>query len=137
MHQTRQEQGNAAIEFVLIFPLLLVVLCIVIGFDRMAHARHLVEGSATDAARAASLERNTSLSTAAAVSAAHRSLDDGGLACQDLAIDVDISQYRPGGAVTVTLRCTAALGDVAIAGLPGHRVFEAHASVPIEKWRSA
>jgi hypothetical protein len=82
------------------------------------------------------LERNTALSAAAARTAARRSLGDGGLSCTGLQVNVDISDYRPGGQVQVTVSCTAQLRDVALSGLPGTRVFTATSTVPIEMYRA-
>lgn len=133
---TRNERGTAAIELVLITPVLLVILLFVVGLGRMAHARQQVESVAADAARAASLERNTALSADAARTAAEASLDAGGVSCTGLQVDVDISDYQPGGQVRVEVSCTAQLGDVALSGLPGSRLFTASSTVPIETFRS-
>jgi Flp pilus assembly protein TadG len=116
-----EERGTAAVEFVLVVPVLIVILLFVVGLGRMAHARQQVEGAAADAAR----------TTAAAA------LGDRGLACQNLNLSVDVSDYKPGGTVKVQVRCTANLGDVALSGLPGRRVFTAEATVPIETYRSS
>ncbi len=134
--KARDEYGTAALELVLIAPVLLVVMLFVIGLGRMAHARQEVESVAADAARAASLERNTAQSAAAARTAAQTSLGDAGLACTQLSVSVDISNYRPGGQVEVTVSCTAQLGDVALSGLGGSKVFTASSIVPIETHRA-
>lgn len=132
----RCERGAAAIELVLMAPVLLAVLLLVVGLGRMAQARQQIESVAADSARAASLERNTALSAAAARTAAQRSLGDGGLSCTGLQVHVDISDYQPGGQIQVTVSCTAQLRDVALSGLPGTRVFTATSTVPIETYRA-
>lgn len=136
MSRRKDEQGAAALELVLVAPVILVMLLMVIGLGRMANARQEVTAVAADAARAASLERNTSMSAAAAKDAAARSLADGGISCTGLDVDVDVSAYRPGGQVTVRVACTTLLSDVAMSGLPGKRVFTASSTVPIETYRS-
>lgn len=136
MSRRRDEKGAAALELVLVAPVLLVMLLLVIGLGRMANARQEVSAVAADAARAASLERNTSLSAAAAKSAAERSLADGGMSCSGLDVDVDVSAYQPGGQVRVRVACTALLSDVAMSGLPGKQVFTSTSTVPIETYRS-
>lgn len=130
------ERGTAAVELTLLAPVFLVILLFVVGLGRMAHANQQVESVAADAARAASLERNTAASTAVARNAAQRSLDQAGLSCQDMDVDVDVSQYRPGGSVRVRVTCTASLKDVAMAGFPGQRKFHATSVVPIETYRT-
>lgn len=132
----RDDRGTAAIELVLMTPVLLVVLLLVVGLGRMADARQQIESVAADSARAASLERNTSQSAAAALAAAERSLGDAGLSCTGLDVNVDISDYQPGGQVQVTVSCTAQLRDVALSGLPGSKVFTASSTVPIETFRA-
>ncbi|EON25021.1 TadE family protein [Nocardioides sp. CF8] len=131
----RDERGVSAIELTLIAPVLMVVLLFVVGLGRMAHARQQIESVAADSARAASLERNTSLSTHAAEVAAAQSLGEAGVSCTNLKVDVDLSSYQPGGRVTVTVSCKTQLGDVALAGFPGSRVFSATSVVPIETYR--
>ena len=65
-----------------------------------------------------------------------RSLGEAGVSCTDLDVDVDLSDYQPGGQVRVTVSCTAQLADVALAGFPGAAIFTATSTVPIETYRS-
>lgn len=130
------ERGAAAVELVLVAPVFMLVLLFVVGLARMAHARQQLEDVAADAARAASLERNTSRTNDAAREAARDSLGRAGVSCTGLTVDVDVSRYRPGGQVGVTVSCTAELGDVALAGFPGTRTFTASSVVPIETYRA-
>ncbi len=132
----REERGTAALEMVVLAPVLIVVLLFVVGLGRMAHADQQVQSVAADAARAASLERNTSASAAAARKAAEASIGEAGVSCTDLDVSVNLGSYEPGGQVSVTVKCTADLGAVAMAGFPGSRVFTASSTVPIEKWRA-
>lgn len=133
----RGEQGTAAIELVLVAPVLIVVMLFVVGLGRMAHARQQIDAVASDSARAASLERNTSNSAHAAQVAAEASLGDAGVSCTNLDVNVDLDSYQPGGQVRVVVSCVAKLGDVALAGFPGTRTFTAEAVVPIETHRAS
>jgi Flp pilus assembly protein TadG len=133
----RGERGTAAIELTLMAPVLMVILLFVVGLGRMAHARQQIESVAADSARAASLERNTSKSEAAAKTAAEQSLGDAGVSCTNLNVEVNLSSYQPGGRVTVTVSCQTKLSDVTMAGFPGSRTFTATSSVPIENFRSS
>lgn len=133
----RDQRGSAALELTLLAPVLMVILLFVVGLGRMAHARQEVEAVAADAARAASLERNTAMSARAARDAADRSLGDAGVSCAGLSVSVDLSSYEPGGSVTVTVSCRANLSDVAMAGFPGSRTFTATSRVPIETYRGS
>lgn len=133
---TRDDRGAAAAEMVLLAPVVLVMLVFAAGLGRLAHASQQVSSVASDAARAASLERNTAASAAVARRAAARSLDKAGLSCTQMGVNVNVSAYRPGGTVQVSVTCTAALGDVAMAGFPGSKRFQATAVVPIEFYRA-
>ncbi|MGH8882376.1 MAG: TadE/TadG family type IV pilus assembly protein [Stackebrandtia sp.] len=124
-------------ELTIIAPVLLIAFLLVAGLGRMAHARQQVESVATDAARAASLERTVSASAAAGHTAAEQSLGDKGLACAQFDVDVDVSDYRPGGVVRATVTCVADLSDVGLSGLPGSHSFEATGAVPIENFRGS
>jgi Flp pilus assembly protein TadG len=132
----RGERGSAALEMVVLAPVLIVILLFVVGLGRMAHADQQVQAGAADAARAASLERNTGASDAAARQAARDSLGQAGVSCTNLDVSVNLGSYEPGGQVSVTLKCTADLSSVAMAGFPGSKVFTATSTVPIETWRA-
>lgn len=132
----RNEDGSGTAELVLMAPLVVAVFLLVVGLGRMADARQDVNGAAAEAARAASLQRNTALSAAAARLAANATLRDRAVSCEHLTVSVDIGSYQPGGSVTATVTCVAALGDVALSGLPGSRTFQATAVVPIEQYRA-
>lgn len=133
---TRDERGVTAVEFVIITPVLIVALLFTVGLGRMAHARHQVESLAADAARAASLERNTAVAASRGKQMAEQSMGDRGLSCADLEVSVDVSSYRPGGVVRAEVTCQAKLSDVAMSGLPGRQTFTATSTVPIETFRS-
>lgn len=131
----RADRGTAAVELVLVAPLLVMMLLLVAGLGRMATARGLVEGAARDAARAASLERSLAAATSVGRAAAGDSLAGSGVQCAELAVNVDAADYRPGGQVTATVVCTVAMARFGLAGFPGARTFRATAVVPIERWR--
>lgn len=135
--RVRDQRGTAAIELVLIAPVLMVIMLFVVGLGRMAHARQQLESVAADSARAASLERNTHLSAGAAKAAAQRSLGEAGVSCTGLTVNVDLGSYQPGGQVRVTVSCTTRLSDVGLAGFPGSKTFTASSTVPIETYRSS
>ena len=132
----RDDRGVTAVEFVLIVPVLIVAMLFVVGLGRMAHARHQVEAAAADAARSASLERNTELAARNGETAAARTIGEMGLSCEQLRVNVDVSSYEPGGVVRAEVVCKARLADVSIAGFPGGKTFTASAAVPIENYRS-
>lgn len=133
---TGDERGVTAIEFVLITPVLIVAMLFTVGLGRMSQARQEVESLAADAARAASLERNTDLAAARGRQMAEQSMGAKGLSCSALDVNVDVSSYRPGGVVTARVSCRVELSDVSLSGLPGSHTYTAESSVPIETYRS-
>ena len=137
---TRRSAGlngaSAAIELVLMAPVLMVILLFVVGLGRMAHARQQIESVAADSARAASLERNTSQSAARGEVRRPEVARQAGVSCTEPARQRGLCDYQPGGQVRVTVSCQAQLADVALAGFPGSRVFTATSTVPIETYRS-
>lgn len=130
------DRGVTAVEFVLITPVLIIALLFTVGLARIAHARQQVESAAADAARAASLERNTAVAAQRGQEMARQSIGGRGLSCSQLDVAIDVSSYEPGGVVRADVTCRASLTDVAVAGFPGTRTLRASATVPIEKFRS-
>src|SRR5690349_12968928 len=128
------ERGSAAVEMVLMVPVLIGLILTVVAGGRFVEARGQVNDAAYAGARAASLAHRTSV-YGAGRNAAQQSLADRGKACVSLAISFAGSDPHPGGQIRVTVRCTAALHDVVGFGLPGTKRFEATAVVPIEQYR--
>ena len=130
------DRGSAALELVLVTPVLIVMLLIAVGLGRMAHARQQVVGAARDAARAASLERNPERAQTAGADAARRSLGQAGVSCQQLSVSVDVTGYRPGGQVRATVTCTTSMAGLGLARFTPTRTFTDTAIAPIEALRS-
>ena len=124
-----------ALEMVVLTPVFVGCILTIAGGARYVEARGQVSSSAMSAARAASLEPAPQTAVPAGRAAAMRSLMDRGPACVDLVVDVDVAQFRAGGAVRATVRCTADLSDLVGYGLPGTRTFIETAVVPIESHR--
>jgi Flp pilus assembly protein TadG len=135
LRRRRGEDGTVPLELVIIAPVLVVLLAILVLAWRISEAGNQVTAAAAEAARAASLERDVSASRAAGVEAARRTLEDRGLACTDLDVNLDVSAYEPGGSVTATVSCTAKLSDLNVPGAPGSWTEEASFTEPIERYR--
>ena len=86
-------------EIVILTPLFIVLLLLVVGLGRYAHAEQLTEQAAGAAARAASLTTGGAAATGAADRAARDTLAGLGLTCTGLDTAVDTSRFRPGGQV--------------------------------------
>jgi hypothetical protein len=128
--------GSAAVELVLVAPLLVALLLFVAGLGRIASARGQVDGAARDAARAASLERAPAAARSAAQEAARAALAGRDITCARMAVTVGTTAFRPGGQVSTRVSCTVGLADLGLTGFPGHRTLTGAAIAPLEAWRS-
>jgi len=97
-HRPGGDQGSAAVEFVLVLPVLLIILFAIIDFGRLLNAKIVLTQAAHEGARAAAL-----VDEAEARSVIDRIVDtmSAGLAEPD--IDVCDSIAAPGGDASVTL----------------------------------
>ena len=71
----RSERGSAAIEAVVIVPVMIPLLLLVIAGGQIALARQTVQAIAADTARTASLQRTAPAAQKAALATAHHALD--------------------------------------------------------------
>lgn len=129
------EQGSAAVELTLLTPLLIVVLLFIVLAARLADARSRLDDAAHEAARAASLARSIGQATTAAQATAQTALASAGIVCRDLSVKTDTAGLRPGGTVTVTVSCTAGLGDLTVPGFPGSMALQSRFSSVVDVYR--
>jgi Flp pilus assembly protein TadG len=122
-----RDAGSAAVEVVLMAPILVALALIIIAAGQIVQGRIDTDGAAHAAARAASLEHTMGAAQAAAAAAAEASMGDQcGAASVDLAGDL-----QPGGTVTATLTCTITVDSPV---WTSHEV-TATASSPVDAWR--
>lgn len=133
------DEGNAALELVILAPILLGLLALVIAAGRTAIAQSAVNAAARDAARQASISLTPTAAQAAAEASARAVLRSDGLDCVP-AVVTDTSQFGipPGhpAAVAATVSCTVALADLAIPGIPGTLRLRAIFTSPLDIYRS-
>ncbi|MCY9785176.1 pilus assembly protein [Nocardiopsis sp. EMB25] len=120
-------------ELVLLAPVLVVVLVLVVIAGRQVSASLIVQGAASSAARAASLQRDTVSARAQAWGTAKRELADRGVACTPFTAAVDTTRFEAGGSVSVEVACTVTVID--LGGLGGQRTLYATATSPIDSYR--
>lgn len=131
----RSERGSAAIELVLVAPLLVTFIVVVIAAGRVVQSKGDASDVAYAAARAASLASTPTEARSAAEQAARAAIDGDDLTCKDPIVSLEGSKLEAGGQVTVTAHCRADLVDVAGFGVPSSRTFVATAAVPIDQYR--
>jgi Flp pilus assembly protein TadG len=134
------ERGSASLELAVAGPALLALLGLVIVAGRVVAAGSAVEQAAAAGARAASLARDARSAQTQAERIARDSLADQGVACAPLTARVDTAGFavRVGAAASVTVQvsCSVAIGDLAVPGMPGHRVVRAEVSSPLDRFRA-
>jgi Flp pilus assembly protein TadG len=135
----RSDEGNAALELVVLAPILLGILVLVIAAGRTAIAQSAVDAAARDAARQASISLTPTAAQAAAQDSARAMLRSDGLDCLPVVV-TDTSQFGipPGypAAVVATVSCTVALADLAVPGVPGTVRLQAIFTSPLDIYRS-
>jgi Flp pilus assembly protein TadG len=137
--RARSDGGNAALELVVLAPVLLGLLGLVIAAGRTAIAQSAVDAAARDAARQASISSTAASAQAAAQASARAALRGDGLDCIPVVI-LDTSQFGiiPGhpAVVTATVSCTVPLAILAVPGLPGAVRLQGTFVSPLDIYRS-
>ncbi len=133
------DSGNAALELVVLAPVLLALLGLVIAAGRTTVAQGSVDAAARDAARQASLALSPAAAQDAGQASARAALARDGLDCTSLTVLVDTSQFGyPVGqpaAVRAQVYCTVPLSDLALPGLPGATTLSGGFSSPLDLYR--
>jgi Flp pilus assembly protein TadG len=125
----------AALELVILFPFILIMIALVAAFGRVERGRQLVDQAAQAASRAGSLASTPYTADVAAHDAAAQTLQDGGLSCSDVAVSLDTSQFFAGGKVVAHVVCVADLSGLALAGVPGSVRLTADSTSPMDRYR--
>ena len=137
MTTPRDDRGSVAVETAVVAPALVALLLLVVFAGRVAQSEGDVRRAASEAARAASLTQSPEAAVEAAEQAVAANLRSSGIGCSTLATDVDTDDFRPGGTVTVNVRCIASMADVSLLGVPGERTFAARSVEVIDRYRSS
>jgi Flp pilus assembly protein TadG len=131
----RDQRGSIAVEAAVLAPALVALLLLVLLAGRVSQAEGDVRRAASAAARAASLRQEPGDAETAARDTAAANLNASGIVCASLDTEVDTSRFVAGGAVAVTVRCTASMADVSLLGVPGRRTFTSRSIEVIDRYR--
>ena len=135
-----RQRGSATLELAILAPALLLLLGLVVLAGRVQVTAGAVEHAATVAARDASLARTPAAAQTTGTLAADRELAAQNLRCTPTDVAVDTSGFTaPLGqpaTVTATITCTVTFADLALPGLPGAHTITAHATSPLDSWRT-
>jgi Flp pilus assembly protein TadG len=133
------DAGNAALELVVLAPVLLGLLGLVIAAGRTSVAQSSVDAAARDAARQASVAADPYIAVAAGEASAKAALRRDGLDCNPV-ISIDTSGFAvpPGqpADVSATVTCTVPLSRLYLPGLPGRHTMTFTFRSPLDVYRS-
>jgi Flp pilus assembly protein TadG len=131
--------GNAALELVILAPVVLLLISLAIAAGRTALAQGSVDAAARDAARQASIARTQQDAGAQARQVALASLAQRGLQCAPALVRPQLAGFgAPLGVpaqVTVTVTCQVRLSDLLLPGVPGSKTLTSTFSSPIDPYR--
>ena len=130
------ERGMAVVEFVLLFPLFILVLELIVVGGRVAATHADVQSAAREAARQASISAGPSSATGVLGPTVDASLKSKGVSCQTRTVRfASGTNFVPGGAVEVEVTCIVSLSDIDLLKAPGAVTVTRTAVEPIEKYR--
>jgi Flp pilus assembly protein TadG len=134
-----RDVGNAALELVVLAPVILFLLGLVIAAGRTSIAKEAMDAAARDAARQASISLTPGAAKAAAQASAQAALSQDGLDCHPL-VSVDTSGFNPAtvghpAQVTATVQCRVRLADLVVPGMPGSRLLTSTFTSPLDPFR--
>jgi Flp pilus assembly protein TadG len=133
--RAQSQAGSAAVELLLVTPLLVALMMLIVTAGRLVQARLEVTSAAMQAARAASLARDPATATASATAVASSALASQHLTCGALAVSTNTAAFRPGGQVIVQVSCTVSIAGLASLHLPGAEALTSQAAAPIDLFR--
>jgi Flp pilus assembly protein TadG len=136
----RPDRGAATVEITLLVPALVIFLGLLIAGGRLWFARTAVVEAAQSSARAASLARTASQSSADGMSAASASMSTKGLVCMDRSVVINTAAFAvPVGTpatVTSTVSCRVPFADILLPGMPGSIQLTGNGSAALDTYRS-
>jgi Flp pilus assembly protein TadG len=91
------DRGLMAVELAILTPVAIAMLLVVVAFGRVTQARQLVDQAAAAGARAASLSTSPGQAATEARQSVRDTLARAGVSCSGPVVDVDTTEFRPGG----------------------------------------
>jgi hypothetical protein len=135
------DRGNAALELLLLAPIILFLIGFVIAAGRTSIAQEAVNAAARDAAREASIAPNEAVAEQTALSSATAALKSDGLDCEPTVTLPDLasafgSPIGTSALVRAQVVCVVRLSDLSVPGVPGHLSLRASFTSPLDPFRS-
>lgn len=130
-------RGSAALELVLLTPVLLAMIDLAVLGGRLTDAQSQVDGAANAASRAASIDRSPGPAISAASTTAMTTLAQQHVTCLSPAVQVDTSAFHPGGWVAVTVSCSTSLNDLGWLPVPATKTLTSRSVSAIDVYEAA
>lgn len=133
VRRCRGEDGSAALDAVILLPVVFLALALIAVAGRQTGANNTVEHAANAAARAAAGAQTMGGAQQRAATVASSTTSETCASAPTVSVGGSV---EPGGTVTVTVTCTAQLGDHgARLGIGTTRTLSATASQPVDSIR--
>jgi len=132
-----REAGNAALELLLIAPVLLLLVAALVGIGRVTAARSALAGVAREGARAAVTAPSAAVAIRQGQVSARAAALGYGMDLARLGVTIDPGGFARGGTLAVTVTYRVPLADLPSFGvLPGTLTFTARQAQPIDPYAS-
>ena len=135
IRRLRGDRGSSdALGLALLTPAAIGLAVVIIFLGRGVDSRAMVQSAAESAAQAAAQERSAGAAMAAAQDVGQAMLVDPS-SCASPNVSVDVSDFRPGGQVAVTVTCTVSTDGLELINPPSGGANTATAFASIDPLR--
>ena len=132
----RHDDGSSdALGLALLTPAAIGLAVVIVFLGRGVDSRATVQSAAESAAQAAAQERSTVAAVAAAEEVGRAMLVDP-TSCSAPHVAVDVTDFRPGGRVSVTVSCTVSADGLELIDPPSTGAYTATAFATIDPLRA-
>lgn len=137
IQRTRGDAGSSdALGLALLAPAAIGLAVVIVFLGRGVDSRATAQSAAESAAQAAAQERSVSAAIGAAEEVGRAMLVDT-RSCSAPQVSVDVSDFRPGGQVAVTVSCTVSTDGLELINPPSNGTNAATAFAAIDPLRAA
>ena len=134
--RVRGDRGSSdALGLALLTPAAIGLAVVIVFLGRGVDSRATVQSAAESAAQAAAQERSPAAAVAAAEEVGRAMLVDPS-SCSSPNVSVDVSGFRPGGQVAVTVSCTVSADGLELIDPPSKGATTATAFAAIDPFRA-
>jgi Flp pilus assembly protein TadG len=130
------DRGSLIVELVVLAPVLFMFALCALVFGRVTEARQQITASARAAAQAAAVMPSAQSAVLAASANGVIGHYGPSQTCAQASVSTDVTNFRPGGTVRVTVTCKVHLSDLSFPGIPGSTSISVSTVAPLDPYRS-